>query len=44
MSKKWTELVINDLSYDTLIKVINGSVLYDSNKIIIKQKNLLQKK
>ena len=39
MSKrKWTELIIKDLSYNTLIKVIDGSVLYDSNKITVKQK------
>lgn len=38
MRKKWTELIINDLSYNTLIKVIEGRVLYDSNRIIVKQK------
>ena len=38
MSKKWTEIIINDLSYNTLIKIFDGKILYDTNKIIIKQK------
>lgn len=38
MSKKWTEIIINDLSYNTLSKIFDGKILYDTNKIIIKQK------